>query len=100
VLKIKDWYLQQLANDVDKYSLQYYLPMGYRVPCRITGDLPANVYLAELRAGSTVHATLREVAQEMGGIIRKLGIPVYTDESDMGRFDVKRGTQDIVARKI
>ncbi len=99
VMKIKHWHSRQLAAGADKSVLQYYLPMGYRVPCRITGDLPASVYLAELRSGSTVHPTLREVAQDMGGIIRELGVPVYIDESDMGRFDVKRGTQDITEKK-
>ncbi len=98
VMKIKHWYGRQ--NPGLKHELQYYLPMGYRVPCRITGDLPANVYLAELRAGSTVHPTLREVAQDIGHIIHgsEIGVPVYIDESDMGRFDVKRGIQDIVSK--
>ena len=49
-------------------------------------------------SGSTVHPTLREVAQEIGKQIREIGVPVYIDESDMGRFDVNRGTQDIVAK--
>lgn len=113
------WYLKQLPSSLqpeatalidqvrlwwwngkrDETVLQYYLPMGYRVPCRVTGDLPAHVYLAELRAGTTVHPTLREVAQDIGREIRGLGIPVFIDESDMGRFDVKRGKQDIVERK-
>lgn len=97
VMEIRHWYDRQRE---DKNILQYYLPMGFRVPCRITGDLPAIVYLAELRAGSTVHATLREVAQDIGKILQgpDIQVPVYIDESDMGRFDVKRGTQDIVAK--
>ena len=66
--------------------------------CSNTGDLPALVYLVELRSGSTVHATLRTVAQEMGDMIGDLGIKVYIDRSDSGRFDIKRGSQDITAK--
>lgn len=97
ILKIKHWWTRNVA-EYSEEELQYYLPMGQQVACRVTGDLPALVYLVELRSGSTVHPTLREVAQEMGKQIHALGIPVYIDESDMGRFDVKRGTQDIVAK--
>ncbi len=117
-----DWYLDQLGDELRKKAkelimeikhwwegsvyaqgeeiLQYYMPMGFLVACRVTGDLPGMVYLVELRSGSTVHPTLREVAQDMGRQIRDLGIPIYIDESDMGRFDVKRGTQDIVAKTV
>lgn len=97
IFKIKNWWEQNVRNHGEA-TLQYYLPMGQQVACRVTGDLPALVYLVELRSGSTVHPTLREVAQEMGKQIREIGVPVYIDESDMGRFDVKRGTQDIVAK--
>jgi hypothetical protein len=72
--------------------------MGYQVPCRVTGDLPALVYLAELRAGTTVHATLRTVAQQIGTVLEDLGVQVHIDRSENGRFDVKRGTQDIVQK--
>jgi thymidylate synthase ThyX len=92
---VESWYSLQFETAED---LQYAVPMGYKVPCRMTGDLPALVYLVELRSSSTVHPTLRKVAQDMGKIIALLGIPVYLDESDSGRFDVKRGNQDIVAK--
>jgi thymidylate synthase ThyX len=96
---VRNWWRKNaLPSEADKKVLQYYLPMGYRVPCRVTGDLPAHVYLAELRSGVTVHATLREIAQDMGAIIEGLGVPVYIDKTDSGRFDVKRGNQDIVAK--
>lgn len=97
IMEIKHWWERNLPSYSEE-ELQYYLPMGQQVACRVTGDLPALVYLVELRSGSTVHPTLREVAQEMGEQISALGVPVYIDESDMGRFDVKRGTQDIVAK--
>lgn len=97
VEKISTWWEKEVGT-VEKEILQYFLPMGFCVPCRVTGDLPALIYLVELRSGSTVHPTLRVVAQQMGQIIDSLGIKVYVDKSDIGRFDVRRGTQDIVAK--
>ena len=97
--EIKHWWRTALNHkDSDLAVLQYYLPMGYLVPCRLTGDLPAVVYLAELRAGTTVHATLRTIAQDIGTVLEDQGIRVYIDRSENGRFDVKRGTQDILQK--
>ncbi len=97
--EVKHWWRRAtLHRDLDPIVLQYYLPMGYLVPCRITGDLPALVYLAELRAGTTVHATLRTIAQDVGTVLEDQGVRVYIDRSENGRFDVKRGTQDIVSK--
>ncbi len=93
--KFESWYR---AQDSLETVLQYAVPMGYKVPCRVTGDLPALVYVVELRSSSTVHATLRRVAQSMGNIISSLGVLVHIDNSDSGRFDVKRGGQDIVQK--
>lgn len=98
LIGVYDWWQEKLGNQVAKPVLQYYLPMGYRVPCRLTGDLPALVYLVELRSGVTVHATLREVAQNMAKHIEQCGVPLYIDRSEIGRFDVRRGTQDIVTK--
>ncbi len=80
---------------------QYYLPMGMCVPCRLTGDLPALVYVIELRAQATVHPTLHEVALSMSDVLLerfgKRGLQLYVDR-EKGRFDVKRGLQDIVRK--
>ncbi len=92
------WYMTTHNKDINLFVLQYYLPMGYLVPCRLTGDIPALVYLAELRSGTTVHATLRTVAQQIGTVLEGLGVPVHIDRSENGRFDVRRGTQDIVSK--
>ncbi len=82
--------------------LQYYIPMGYRVPCEVTGDLPALVYLVELRSGSMVHPTLRIKAQAMAKLLEaqygNCGLRLHVDYSEVGRFDIKRGKQDIVER--
>lgn len=100
ISKIEKWWEEQSALGLDERELQYYVPMGFRVPCRVTGDIPALIYLVELRSGVAVHATLRKIAQAMGGIIENLGFKVYLDRSDSGRFDIKRGIQDITAKPV
>ncbi len=80
---------------------QYYTGMGYNLPIRVTGGLPALTYLAELRSGITVHPTLRVRAIQMGETIEKrlgqLGIiaKLHLDRSS-DRFNTKRGKDDIV----
>lgn len=80
---------------------QYYYPLGMLVPCRLTGDLAALVYIVELRAQATVHPTLHELALRMAGELanryRDLGLVLHVDR-DMGRFTVKRGLQDITVK--
>lgn len=88
--------LQKLG--ANREVAQYYIPMGYRVPVRLFGDVPALVYLAELRATRFVHPTLQKIAHEMVAIIRKeTGAVLYADE-EIGRFDVRRGEQDITSK--
>lgn len=85
----------------DQFVRQYYLPMGMCVPCRLTGDLPALVYVVERRAQRDVHPTLHEVALEMADeLLSKFGSTGLTLRVDRekGRFDVKRGLQDIVQK--
>jgi len=81
---------------------QYYIPMGYRIPDRITGDLPALVYLVELRSTHFVHPTLQKRALQMGRIMLDLfsdyGLALHLD-TESGRFDINRGRQDIVAKE-
>lgn len=88
-------------NDIDPFEAQYYIPMGYRVPNRITGDLPAFVYLAELRATPFVHPTLQKRAHQMAHFMEehfgKYGLKVHTAQ-EIGRFDIKRGEQDIIKK--
>lgn len=115
------WYLESLPSDVRQSAAdlvyaqldridswphneiidQYYLPMGMCVPCRVTGDLPALTYVVELRAQATVHPTLHDVALQMADLMLKElgreGLTLYVDR-EKGRFDVKRGLQDIVQK--
>jgi thymidylate synthase ThyX len=82
-------------------TLQYYVPMGYNVPCRLAGDIPALSYLVELRATINVHATLRPIAQETGDIMLSrlggAGLNLHIDQSP-DRFNIKRGEHDIVEK--
>lgn len=80
---------------------QYYIALGFHTANRITGSLPALTYLVELRSGSTVHPTLRILAQkmavEMEVRLKETGLVLHIDRSE-NRFDVKRGTHDIVMK--
>jgi thymidylate synthase ThyX len=116
------WYLKELPDDLRKHAeelireqllkiqalklspeeTQYYVPMGFRVTIRLTGDLRADVYLAEIRATSMVHPTLRIRARQIGdALLEKLaseGLVLHL-EDNFDRFDVKRGTHDIVVKE-
>ena len=97
VMHTGEYSLQRLVN------LQYYIPMGYRVTCRITGDLPAHIWWVELRSGINVHPTLRKVARESGEFILESyggdGLVLHLDNTP-DRFNYKRGTQDIVEKVL
>ncbi len=83
------------ALGISRKEEQYFIPMGYDVSNRFTGDLPATVYMVELRDSRFVHPTLQKVAHRIGEeITSKLGILLHVD-SEPGRFDVRRGNQDI-----
>ena len=84
------------CSDEDR---QYFIAMGFRIPCRYTFDIPALVYFIELRSGTSVHATLREIAHTMHRYLEKEHpeITLHTDLSLDG-WDIRRGLQDIVKK--
>jgi thymidylate synthase ThyX len=94
---------QKVATEalrLDYVSEQYYVPLGARVPVRVTYGLPAAVYVMELRSGKMVHPTLRRAIHKMvkefqGALGDKVALHVDMDPSD---WDVRRGTQTITAR--
>jgi thymidylate synthase ThyX len=116
-----EWYLEQMPEDLKQEAIiflarysngiaklgltallaQYMMPMGYKVPCRITGDIPAYIWFVELRSKIDVHATLRTVAQKVGRTLLEkfgsYGLTLHIDES-ADRFNYKRGHQDIVEK--
>ncbi|MEI6378770.1 MAG: FAD-dependent thymidylate synthase [Candidatus Falkowbacteria bacterium] len=85
------------ASPVNK---QYYLPLGYRVPCTINYGLPAMVYTIELRSSKTVHPTLRHVIHQMFSSLHFYlpNLKMYVDLSP-NTWDIKRGTHDITQRQ-
>ncbi len=116
-----EWYLTEMPKDlqkearhflqrqiklikglkVDKFERQYYIPMGYQVPCRIIGDLKALTYLVELRSTRFVHPTLvrqmLKMIKSLKKIFTKDGLVLHIDETP-GKFDVGRGEQDIIIK--
>jgi thymidylate synthase ThyX len=80
---------------------QYYLPMGYRMAVRMTGDLRAHVYVTELRATAFVHPTLRRRALQTADVLTdrflKSGLKLHLDP-EPDRFDVRRGDHDIIIK--
>ncbi len=113
------WYLDQLPESLRKKAdqlilqqtaaiqklktseedRQYFIAMGFQVPCRFTFDLPALVYFVELRSGRLVHPTLRPIAHAMHHVLRR-GLPFVTLHTDLDPddWDVRRGLQDIVKK--
>ncbi len=81
---------------------QYYVAMGYRVANRMTGDLPALVYIAELRSSRFVHPTARRIAFKIARVLERqfgrYGLVLHLDD-EKNRFDVGRGKQDIILKK-
>ena len=86
---------------ISKVDMQYYTAMGYNTSNRLTGNLPALVYLAELRATRFVHPTLRVKAKMIADVLVKLfgkfGLVMHLDK-EIDRFDIKRGEHDIVLK--
>lgn len=77
---------------------QYFVPMGYNTSNSISGDLPAMVYVAELRSTRFVHPTLRSIAKAVGEYMQgELDVPIHFDP-EPDRFDSERGKQDIVIK--
>ena len=120
-LGFENWYLDELPEEIktkaekflkdqeekinklkiSKEEKQYYIPMGYKISNRLTGGLPALVYIIELRATRFVHPTLRKRAGQMGNklleIFGKNGLILHLDK-EPDRFDIKRGEHDITLR--
>src|ERR1035437_3614914 len=99
-------FLKQQEEKIKKLTVsreekQYYIAMGYKVSNRLTGNLPALVYLTELRATRFVHPTLRRKAKMMADTLSELfgkyGLVMHLDK-EIDRFDIKRGEQDIVLK--
>lgn len=117
----ESWYLDELPSDIrieaeqlletqktateklnlSKFDMQYYIPMGYKLPNRLTGSIPHLVYLAELRATRFVHPTLRrraiQIAHTLEETFKNQNLVIHLDQ-DPDRFDIKRGEHDITIK--
>lgn len=113
------WYLEQLPGsvaesarallyqqgveismlDCSPVERQYYVALGYRVPCSVTYALPAAVYTMELRSTKSVHPTLRRVVHGMverfEAVLPEVKLHIDRDLDD---WTVRRGQQTITAR--
>jgi len=120
-LGFEKWYLEELPEvlrtkalaflknqeekisglNISKEEKQYYIAMGYNTSNRLTGNLPALVYMTELRATQFVHPTLRTKAEMMAKTMLQLfgefGLVMHM-EKESNRFDIKRGEHDIVLK--
>jgi len=99
LIKTQQVAITSLTDDVT--LRQYYYPMGYNISNYLSGDLPALVYLVELRATILVHPTLTNRAAEMAALLTEhyssLGLTLHLDP-DPGRFNIKRGEADIIKK--
>lgn len=113
------WYLEQLPADLraqaedliktqsdrinslvaDANNKQYYISLGFNMPCRVTYALPATLYVVELRSGRAVHPTLRKIAHQMHFALKEK-FPELVLHSDLEKddWDVRRGLQDITQK--
>ena len=120
-LGFNSWYLEQLPEKLRQEAqtlieeqkkaidelkvlpeiMQYYVAMGFNVPCRVSYGLPAAVYVTELRSGKMVHPTLRKIAFLMKDALQK-EFPNLILHCDLEatNWDISRGSQDIVDKKI
>lgn len=79
--------------------LQYYIAMGFNIPCRVTYGLPAAVYVAELRCGRMVHPTLRRIAFKMReALLNSFPNLILNCDLDPSDWDISRGLQDIIKK--
>lgn len=111
-----NWYLEQLPDEireqareliakqterinalpVDDEIKQYYISLGFNVPCRVTYGLPAAVYVIELRSGQAVHPTLRKIAHKMHFALKeKFPFIALHSDLELDDWDARRGRQDI-----
>lgn len=118
-LSFNEWYLSELPESLRQEAQtliaqqkdaiaqleapaaikQYYIALGFNVPCRVTYGLPATVYVTELRSGKMVHPTLRAIALKMrDALLGKFPDLVLHCDLTPSQWDVSRGLQDIVEK--
>lgn len=118
-LGFNDWYINELPEELKEEAKkliekqiegiraleaspeikQYYTAMGFNVFCRVGYNLPATVYVVELRSGKLVHPTLRKIAHQMYySLIEKLPNLKLNCDLEPDDWDYRRGLQDITKK--
>lgn len=85
----------KLRKEFTPEVLQYMLPMGYNVATTLQCSVDQMLYIAELRSGQTVHATLRPIAQAIGKNLVERGLKTVFYDDSPDEWTTRRGTQDI-----
>lgn len=75
---------------------QYFIPMGFQVSCKLTGNLWALAYLVELRCSSKVHPTLVKLVLQMRDVIAPY-VTIQHEENPL-RFNPRRGKDTITEK--
>lgn len=83
----------------DPFERQFYIGLGFIVPCWVTLALPAAIYMMELRSTKFIHPTLRTRVLRMVELFRAQypTIALHID-SDPDDWTVRRGLQTITAK--
>ncbi len=118
-LGFNEWYLEQLPLNLKEKAIkliadqinrineleaspelkQYYTAMGFNVFCRTTYNIPAALYVIELRSGKPVHPTLRKVAHQMhDAVLGQLPNLKFYCDLEPDDWDYRRGLQDIIKK--
>lgn len=100
--------IQWVTNNIDEvgrsvYDVQYFIPMGFKVPVFLKYSLPQMVYVCELRMNKSVHQTLRNfmkpIADNLVSSIPYMKLYVdYDNDYDIEDVNWKRGTQTITEK--
>ena len=94
LLEAISWKIEDKHKDL---RFQYAQPMATIVPVKLGYTIPQLAYVGQLRAGATVHSTLRPWAQSVCKALNEVGIKVEYDETP-DPWDLRRGEQDIVRK--
>ena len=92
--------IDSLGIEVDPFTLQYFVALGFRVPWEFTCSMTSAIYVAEIRSSKRVHPTARRVAHQIHGALTECypGIVLHCD-LDPGEFDIKRGKDTFIRKE-
>jgi len=90
---------QLRALGIPSEDIEYMLPMGSLVDVEASYPIDNAVYVAELRSGVNCHATVREVAINMGNALATFcNFPLYINRKGNDVLDTRRAEQTIIKK--